>query len=169
METYTAAKARKRIEFLEDEKRRLLEFESDRYVYSEEDGRREERVPDYSYARTRSKVGELNCKLGALRHALHAHEVEAVLPEAGMSLDEAHMRLSFMGEEKRRLASLRDVPDKQVLSGDWRFAATGGECEFANFDVKAAERDYLRICEDISALELEVGLVESTAVFEADA
>lgn len=167
MKEYTPAKANKVLAFLSDERRRLLDLEREDYVYSGREGDESE-APEYSYAQTRSKVADLDRKTSLLRHALHRFECETILPDAGITVDEARIRLGLMGKEKRRLAALRNAPRKLRVNDGFPFGGGGPEYEYANFDVAKAERDYLSLCEDIAELQLEIGLVNQTGTFAVD-
>lgn len=167
MKEYTPARAKKALDYLSEERRRLLDREYENCTYRVEEGQKGD-APEYSYGLTRTKVAELDRKTQVIRHALRQFDVQTVLPEAGITVDEGLIRLSLLGKEKKRLAALRDIPEKRRAGGALPFGGSYVEYEHANFDLERAARDYRALCEDMAELQLEISLVNNTKTFTVD-
>lgn len=169
MKEYTPIRATKELCFLADEKRRLLDIERENFVcFADEHGKLEDDGSEYNYARTRSKVAELDRKTAILRHALHDFNGQAILPGSGITIDEASIQLSLMGKEKQRLAALRNVPRKRRVETGFILQGPRYEYECANFDPDKVERDYLNLCASMRDLQLEIGVANNTLTFTVD-
>lgn len=164
MKEYTVARANKELEFLAGEKRRLLDRETERCTYVvEEHGDVE--PPRYDYGETRSEVAEIDRRIARLRHAVHVFGSTAILPESRITLDEARIRLSLMGGERRRVDALRSIPTTRRMPSGLFPGEVRMEQERANYDVERADRDYRRLCVSMADLQVEVGAVEHTMTF----
>lgn len=167
MKTFTSASAGKYIKALADEKDLLLSQESTNCTYVLAKGEEEE-PPAYDYAATRASVAEIDRKVRVVRHALHAFNARTVLPEAGITIDEALVELAQLGNLKSRLCGLRAVQPKQRVESRYGVKGDLVEYRYANFDVAAAQADYQKVTERIADLQLELDLVNQTQTFEVD-
>ena len=164
----TSASAGKYLRRLQDEKDHLLRQESERSAYVRAEGEAAD-PPAYDYRATREAVAEIDRKALVVRHALHAFNLRAVLPDAGMTIDEALIALAQLSAARERVADLRSrQPRERLREGAW--GAGGGvvEYRYANYDVAEAEADYAALSDRIAAIQLELDLANQTQVFEAD-
>jgi len=91
-----------------------------------------------------------------------------VLPESGITVDEALILLAQLNNEKRMLASMRSRQKKERAGRGVLYRSEAVEYVYANYDVARAGEDYLAVSERISALQLEIDLCNQTRTFEAD-
>ncbi len=164
---FTSASANKQIRTYEEEKAHILsnEREVSTYVLSIDE---EDESPEYDYAAVRKQVAQLDDKVRTLRCALHAFNVATVLPESGISIDEALVLMAQLNGERYRLASMRSILPKRRLSADYRRGNKVVEYEYANFDVEQAEADYQEVSERIRQLQMEIDFANQTIQFEVD-
>lgn len=167
MTTFTSAGANKMIRVYEDEKAHILQNEREvcTYVLSTEE---DEEPPKYDYEAVRKRVAALDEKVRTLRCALHAFNVATVLPESGISIDEALVLLAQLNGECSRLHRLRSILPKRRLKADYIRNSKVVEYEYANYDIARAEADYQAVYERIRQLQMEIDYVNQTVQFEVD-
>jgi len=162
---YTSASANKKLRALEEEKEYVLgnEREVRTYTLSLDE---EAEPPAYDYHAVRERIEEIDSEVRALRHALHAFNVVTVLPESGITIDEALVLMAQLNGEKRRLALMRSILPKRRVGADYYRANKVVEYEYANFDTAEAEADFQEVSERIRALQMEIDYVNQTETFE---
>lgn len=173
MTQFTSASAHKYLKKLEDEKSFILKREAQSSTYRLAVGEEAE-PPVYDYAATRDKVDELDAKVLKLRHAIHSFNAVTVLPKAGMTIDEALIAMAQLNGKLFRLATLKDTPPKERAGAGYGFGRTMGydsrtvEYVYANYDHAPVEADYEAVGDQITAIQLELDLVNQTKTFEID-
>lgn len=165
--TFTSASATKFIKRLENEKSRLIDIEQKNSTYVLAQGEESE-PPVYDYDEIIDRVDELDNTIRRVRHALHAFNARTVIPEEGVSIDEALIRLAQMNGKLRRLERLRATEPKKRLSSGY-FGNKGLiEYEYANFDVKQALSDYEELYKRIGDLQLRLDFANQTETFSVE-
>lgn len=165
---FTSASANKYLKRLQDEKDRALRIENETSTYIVAEGE-EPDVPQYDYVATRATVSEIDDKMRAIRHALHRFNMETILPESGMSIDEALIALAQMSGAQSRIRSLSERQQKERLRDRYYGSAPGPiEYRYANYDIAKAESDYRELSEKIANLQLEIDLANQTQLFSVD-
>lgn len=165
---FTSASANKYLKRLQDEKDRLLRIENETSTYIVADGE-EPDPPHYDYAGTRAAVADIDDKMRTIRHTLHRFNMETILPESGMSIDEALIALAQMSGVQSRVRSLSEQQQKTRLRDRYFGSAPGPvEYRYANYDIAEAENDYREISDQIAALQLEIDLANQTQLFSVD-
>ena len=102
---FTSASANKYLRRLQDEKDRLLRTEQEVSTYVLAEGEAAE-PPAYDYGAVREKVAQIDGQARAIRHAMHRFNMQTVLPERGITIDEALILLAQLSGRKDRLNSL---------------------------------------------------------------
>lgn len=167
MKTLTSASAAKYLKSLQDKKDHLVSAEKSKCVYQLAPGEEAE-PPEYDYEATRREIAEIDDQMRAVRHALHVFNVNEVLPESGITIDEALILLAQLGGEKSRLSAMRSRQPKERVSGGFYHRGDAIEYRFTNYDLAGAEKDYLEVSERISNLQLELDLCNQTRTFTVD-
>ena len=185
MRTFTPANASKYLRALEDEKSSLLKKEQRRCVYLAAVGEEPE-VPSYDYRATRARVAQINATVRAVRHALHAHNVVTMLPDLGMSVDEALVELAQLTLERRVLDDMRGrehrVRYDELYNGGrydpfglgyGRHRREGSQRDvveyvYANYDPNLAESDYREVSQRIIDLQAAIDYSNQTTSFEVE-
>ena len=165
---FTSASANKYLRRLQDEKDRLLRTEQEVSTYVLAEGGAAE-PPAYDYGAVREKVAQIDGQARAIRHALHRFNMKTVLPERGITIDEALILLAQLSGRKERLNGLASRQPQERL-GNRYFGSSNGPIEYryANYDVAQAEADYRAVADEIAALQLELDLVNQTEVFSVE-
>lgn len=165
--TFTSASAAKFIKRLENEKGRLVAIEQNNSTYVLAQGEEGE-PPTYDYHEIVAHIDKLDEDIRRVRHALHAFNAHTLIPEEGITVDEALIQLAQMNGKLRRLERLRTVEPKRRLASGF-FGGKGLiEYEYANFDVQSAFADYEDLYRRISDLQLRLDLVNQTETFTVD-
>ena len=159
---FTSASANKYLRRLQDE----TEQEVSTYVLGEGEAAE---PPAYDYGVVREKVAQIDGQARAIRHALHRFNMQTVLPERGITIDEALILLAQLSGRKDRLNELASRQPQERL-GNRYFGSGNGPIEYryANYDVAQAEADYRAVADEIAALQLELDLVNQTEVFSVE-
>ena len=144
----------------------LTEQEVSTYVLAEGEAAE---PPAYDYGAVREKVAQIDGQARAIRHALHRFNMKTVLPERGITIDEALILLAQLSGRKERLNGLASRQPQERL-GNRYFGSSSGPIEYryANYDVAQAEADYRAVADEIAALQLELDLVNQTEVFSVE-
>ena len=168
MKKFTSASASKYLRMLEEEKKHILDAESETSTYTRTADEAVE-PPAYDYAETRARIERINEATRKIRHALHMFNSEATIEFDGsdtMTIDEALIYLAQLNNEKNVLLQMRNRRPKERLSGGWRSEII--EYRYANYDVEAVDADYRRLVSRISDLQLAIDLANQTETFEVD-
>lgn len=165
---FTSASANKYLKGLQDDKEHLLENESKVCTYVLSVGEKAD-PPEYSYDEVRAAVDQIDAATLKVRHAVHTFNACTMLPESGMTIDEALVAMAQLNMKKNCLALLRSRSPKE-RNGLGYFGAEPGHVEYtyANYDVAQADADYRSVCRKISDLQLELDLVNQTQTFEVE-
>lgn len=114
---FTSASANKYLRRLQDEKDRLLRTEQEVSTYVLAEGEAAE-PPAYDYGAVREKVAQIDGQARAIRHALHRFNMKTVLPERGITIDEALILLAQLSWRKERLNGLASLSIAASSGGD---------------------------------------------------
>lgn len=165
---FTSASANKYLRRLQDEKDRLLRTEQEVSTYVLADGEAAE-PPVYDYGAVREKVAQIDRQARAIRHALHRFNMQTVLPERGITIDEALILLAQLSGRKDRLNELASRQSQERL-GNRYFGSSNGPSSTATRTTMLPRReaDYRAVADEIAALQLELDLVNQTEVFSVE-
>ncbi|MBO7674212.1 MAG: hypothetical protein J6S63_04310 [Atopobiaceae bacterium] len=171
IKTFTSASANKYLRRLEDEKSLLLSRETTVCTFVRAQGE-EVAAPAYDYAATRLRVARIDAVVCKLRHALHAFNVETLLPDSDLTIDEALVVLAQLSGEQRRLDTMRSRQPCTRVTGSRGWGGNSSpviiEYEYTNYDVAEAERDYQELTDRINDLQLKLDLCNQTVTFDVE-
>lgn len=167
----TSATAGKMIKSLEEEKEFILEREKLTSTYILSVGETGE-PPNYDYEQTQQMITSLDEKIAKLRRALHEFNSKTMLPNLGMSIDEALIVLAQLNRQAKRLDKMRKKLPKQRMTpsvfGRYESMPSTPQYEYANYDIEKVEADYQETSSRIEAIQLDIDLVNQTFLFEVD-
>lgn len=160
----TSASANKLLRQLNDEYAFLRRQDSEKNTYSEIDGI-EPIIPEYDLEAHTREIAIVAGKIAHLKHAINVFNTTAVLPEHGITIDEALVRMAFLTKEKERLDSMRVNQPKRLITG---YSARKNQVEYecTNYNPSEAGRLYAKTAEDLRKLQLELDMVNSTVTFD---
>lgn len=167
----TSATAGKMIKSLEEEKEFILEREKLTSTYILSVGEKGE-PPSYDYMQTQQAITVLDTKIAKLRCALHDFNSKTVLPNIGVSIDEALIQLAQLNNKAKRLDTMRKRLPKQRMSPlsfrRYEGVPSTPQYEYANYDIEKAEVDYQETSSRIKAIQLDIDLANQTYLFEVN-
>ena len=163
--TLTSASANKMLRQLDSDKSYLETQERSNSTYVLATGEVAE-PPIYDYAETQKAIREIDEKACKIRHALHKFNMETVLPDLGITIDEALIHMAQLSRTANRLFRMRFI--QPVERERARTSGNLIEYRYANFDVELAKADYDAIEQQINALQLQIDLCNQTITFEVD-
>ena len=162
----TSALANKLIKEYNDEITHLMQVEADSMAYTEVVGQ-EAVVPEYSFMEMGTKISDLNNKVLVLKHAVNRFNTETMLPELGITIDEALVRMAQLNKLKQRYQQMRNMPEKKLARG---YMASSNATEYVcrNFKIEQVEAAYNRVSNEIKDIQLKLDLLNNTVPFEVD-
>ena len=165
----TSAEANKLLRKINAEKASLLSKENSCSVFPaalEEDI--ESIRPEYDFAETTKELNHLNRKIRDIKHALNIFNSTTELPGTGMTIDQVLVELPMLNERLKTLSRMKDRLPKQRRQDAYGSRAMHIEYDIANYDNKEAAKEYEKVSERISSLQLALDLVNASETFEAD-
>lgn len=164
---FTSAAANKYVKSLEEEKQSLLKQEKNTDTYRVPEGKSlEEEKPEYDYSETRKLVDDIDNKIAKVKHGINIFNTMAAVGRTDdMTVDEALVRLAQLNNKKRLLASMKDVPQKE-LSTD--YGLSGAMAVYRNYDAKLVQEDFRKVSKEIANLQMAIDTVNLTKTFKVE-
>ena len=165
---FTSASASKYLKSLQEEKDFLLDAERKNCTYDCAVNE-EAQAPEYSYEETRLAIEDIDARVLKIRHALHIFNINTMLPNGGITIDEALVRMAQLSEKKKRLSAMCGRnPRERKSYGYFSRESNILEYTYTNYDVSVADKDYRETCKAISDMQLELDLINQTKTFDVD-
>ncbi len=120
--------------------------------------------PEYDYAAVQEALSELEGRIRTLKHAINRFNLTQTVPGFEMTIDQLLIYIPQLSARKRKLEEMRSrLPRERSVS-----VGNAGiiEYTYANYDVKAAERDYDQVTDELSRAQNALDLVNSTVEFD---
>lgn len=165
MKKVTSAVANKLLKKLNEDLERLYKEEASKFVYTEIEGI-EPIIPDYDFDKTREQVVELMRQIRELKHAINVFNTTTVVIE-GMTIDEVLVYMAMLTKEKNRLNNMILPVNKELQSG---FGIRNNQVEYKvlNYDVNDVRKHYKDLDDELTALQVQLDIVNSTVEFEIE-
>ena len=164
----TSAQAAKMLRSLTDELNCLQTFESKACTFVASVGEDPESVrPSYSFEETSEKKKELEEKIRKIKHALNVFNTTTTVPGFGMTVDEVLVYLPQLSAEVSRLDNLKSALPKERVESYGRTNVGLIDYRYANYDIKAAEREYRTAADTLAGLQLALDKVNNSIEFES--
>lgn len=122
-------------------------------------------VPQYSFQNTEERLRDVRGKIAALKHAINDFNVKTVLPEYGITVDQALHRMSVMHGDKNRLSEMCKIPETERVR---EFGSKDPDIRHRNFDIKDVQEKYDKLCEELMRLQQAINVANLTVTFEVD-
>ena len=164
----TSAEAAKILRQLNEDYSALLRMESQSMDFVAALNEDVESVrPEYNYAETQKKLGELEGKIRKVKHAINVFNTTHAIPEFDMTIDQMLIYLPQLSQRKDKLYMMKNrlpkVREKSSYSGsniiDYRIV---------NYDIKAAEADYNEIAALLSKAQTALDVINNTETMDID-
>ena len=116
MKTLTSAAANKWIKSLEDEKSYYLSLEESASVYTLSEGEITD-PPEYDYQKVNGEIKQIDATIRKIKHAVNVFNTTTVLPELGITVDEALVKMAQLNLYRNKLDIMRRrLPKERVDS-----------------------------------------------------
>ncbi len=167
---YTSAAANKLIKQLKDERDFYLsrEAESKTYVAAVDET---PVVPEFDYTQNAKEIERLETRIMLLKHAVNLNNALARIDVGGeiMSVDEILVRMALLSERQRTLDEMRKALPKQRVESGYGAKTIKPEYRYINYDLEEVRRDYERVSERITQMQLALDKYNQTFEFEVEA
>lgn len=162
--TLTSAAANKRIKALEDEKLSIRNQESDVQFYTSGINETVE-VPYYNFKETTEKIDAIDKEIAALRHAINLFNVTTVLPDEGITVDMALVRIAQLNRKAEELRKIKDRPEKVRYEGRLGGVPT---ITYRNYDAEEVRNEYRKVTDEIYRLQMAIDTVNLSKQFDVE-
>lgn len=163
----TSSQANKILNKLRDDLAYITTKENQSRVFNAAVGEDVEDVrPEYNYADTQTAIDDLDAKIRKVKHTINVFNTTTVLPELGITIDEALVLIPQLSRKKSKLNDMKSrLPRTRV--NNFR-SSNVIDYEIANYDIAAVEKDYDAVVEQLSKVQTTLDLVNDTVTFELD-
>ena len=170
---YTSAQANKLLKRLNEELENSINMEAKTSIFHaamEEDP--ETIRPPYDYETVQQEQEELKRKIRLVKHAINKFNVETMIPELGMTIDQALIYIPQLTARKKKLASMRGRLAKERRSESDYFSYRGGstvlDYTYTNYDMDLVERDYGKVAEALVNAQMALDKINNSVMMEID-
>lgn len=166
---YTSAEAAKLLRKLTEEKSTLTELERQSKEFVASLGENPDDVrPAYDYAETQRKLDEIDKKIRTVKHAINKFNVEHIVPGTEMTVDELLVYIPMLTERRSKLADMKNkLPKTRDQSGFGRNSSII-DYRFANYDIEAAAKDFEKVSDELSKVQLSLDKLNGSETFDID-
>ena len=163
----TSAQANKILNKLKDDLAYLLTKEAQSRVFNAAVGENIEDIrPDYNYAATQVAIDELDAKIRRVKHTINVFNTTTMLPEQGITIDEALVLIPQLTRERNKLNVMKSrIPRTRVNN---LHSSNVIDYEITNYDIGEVEKDYDAIVEQLSKIQTALDFINGTVTFELD-
>lgn len=166
MKEITSATANKLLKTYEEEKNYLLAMESSSSTYTLAEGEKELK-PEYNYEATAKRLDELDSLTRKIKHGLNIFNTTTMLPDMGITVDEALVKMSQLNRKKVKLDVMRKrLPKARVSNGYCRSNMI--EYEYVNYDLDMVMQDYIKVSKEVMDIQLQLDVCNQTNLFQLD-
>ena len=164
MREITSAIANKIIKGYNEEIEHLYAVEQAQMTYTQVEGV-DPVKPEYNFAETRNAIRVLEAKVLELKHELNMFNSRTEIPELGMTIDQALIRMAQLSTEKKRLEAMRKIQPRTVNSGYMGRASNRVEYTVANFSLSEVEDKYNHVTSKLNQIQLGLDRINNTEIF----
>ena len=163
MRTMNCDAANKLIKQLQADRDALLVNERNNSTYSFLSGEATE-LPEYKFAEIQEKLDKYAHDIVTLKHAVNRFNLETELPEIGLTIDAALVRMAFLSQEKFKLNRMRNAQPKS------RITTGRGVSEYTmlNYDLNEVNVKFRSVCDELIAIQQALNIANLTKTFEVD-
>ena len=161
----TSAQANKLLNRLKDDLTYLLTKEAQSRVFNAAVGEDIEDVrPEYSYINTQAAIDALEKKIRKVKHAINVFNTTTVLPELGITIDEALILIPQLTKKRNKLNEMKSrLPRTRV--NNFR-GSNIIDYEIVNYNISQVEEDYDVVVEELAALQTALDEVNNSETLD---
>lgn len=165
---YTSAEANKLVTKLGDELQVLsaAEYAGKEFLAAVNEDVESAR-PDYSFAATQAKRAELEEKVRKVKHAINVFNTTTVIPEIGVTVDEALVLIPQLNRRARELFDmLQRLPKVREQSANKIPGVI--DYRYINYDLSEVRKAHRETTERLYKVQMALDAVNTTLTFEID-
>lgn len=167
--TITSAEASKMLKKLLEEKSIVLSNEQQSSVFHASLGEDVESVrPEYNYKETQEVLERCNKKIRILKHAINRFNTSQTVGDTGMTIDQVLIYIPQLTEMRGRLYEMQNRLPKQRTSVGGIGSNTVIDYRYANYSVDTAKEDYMRVSDELRAIQTALDVVNTTVTLEVE-
>ena len=120
--------------------------------------------PKYDFAETQKEIERLQREIRKVKHAINLFNTTTVLPDLGMTIDEALVYIPQLSVKKNKLANMRNR-----LARTREYSRAGSniiEYRYANYDIEAADAEFKRVSDLLAKAQTALDVVNNSVKFE---
>lgn len=161
----TSAQANKLLSKLKDDLVYIMTKESQSRVFNAAVGEDVEAVrPEYSYVTTQAAIDTLEKKIRKVKHAINVFNTTTVLPEQGITIDEALILIPQLTKKRNKFNEMKSrLPRTRVNNFH---GSNIIDYEIVNYNISQVEEDYYDVVEELSELQTALDTVNNTETFD---
>ena len=164
---YTSAEAAKILRQLNEDYNAVLAMEVQSREFLASVGEDVESVcPEYDYAQVQAQLEELEKKIRTVKHAINVFNATTVVPGFDMTIDCILVYIPQLTQRKNKLFAMKSRLPK--AREPVAYGKNIIDYRYANYDIGAAEADYIKAAEELSRVQTALDLVNSTETMEID-
>ena len=169
MEKMTSAWANKVIRKLNDDKNYLLSNEVNGRTYVAT-STEEPVIPDYDYSAAAREITEIDEKIIRVKHAINlANATNTVqVGDDTMTVDMVLIKMAQLNTRLKTLDMMRKTQPKSRVDAYFGSNSVAPEYKYANYDIELVKKDYDRINEYITLMQLALDRYNQTVEFDVD-
>lgn len=155
--------ANKLVRQLQADREALLRVEAETSSYSYLAGE-DPIIPEYNFISTNQKLNDLTRQIVTIKHAINVFNSTTELPEIGLTIDGALVKMAILNGDKTRLDRMRHARSKS------RVTSMRGVSEYTerNYDSEDANKQYEKVCADLVMIQQAIDMANLTRTFEVD-
>ncbi len=165
----TSAAAVKMIRLFNADINKLKTVEQERSSFTAStDEKLEDVRPEYDFPEIQSQLEALEKKVRVLKHAVNLFNTGTVLPEFGMTIDEALVYMPQLNARVQKYDAMRTAQPKEraraYMVGNGRLT----EYKYANYRITDAAEAYEKSSLELTRLQTALDLANNTLEFEVE-
>ncbi len=166
---YTSAEASKLLKKLIDEKQNILSMEGKTATFKAALGEDPESVrPEYNFRQSEDSLETVMRKILKVKHAINVFNSTTEVGDSGMTIDQVLVYLPELNARKQVLYNMASLLPKERVAARFMGANNLIDYRYANFDIDEVKKEYIRVRDEVMALQTALDLVNSTVKFEID-
>ena len=120
--------------------------------------------PQYDFEGTQKEIERLQKEIRKVKHAINVFNTTTVLPELGMTIDEALVYIPQLSAQKNKLSRMRNRMAKTREYS--RMSSSIIEYRYANYGIAEADAEFKRVSDLLAKAQTALDVVNNSVKFE---
>lgn len=170
MAQMTSAEAAKLLRKFKDELETIVSIEENSKDFIVTLGEDPESIrPEYDFLETNKRIDLLQTKIRLLKHEISVFNINTILPEIGITIDQALVLIPQLSKKCYKLYSMKNKLPKTREKYGWNGGSSNFvEYSYINYDINAASKEYDECKDWLDKVRLQLDYVNSNVKFTVD-